>query len=226
MSSRKYIVGTGTLLGWAQACWAQVEPDTVLHAIDVGQDRDYQFDLETLAGIDPNDATAFVVWNAQFLNFRRLELMGELKARGFRMPPLVCRGALVAPDVRLGENCAVAGGAVIETGSRLGIAAFVGAGAIVGSSCRIGNAAWIAEGSILGAGVEVSANATVGRGVLVDDNVKIGRQSILDHPGRRRTDLAPKTFLMAAFVSEVTILETDEALLRPSPDIELPVRGT
>ncbi len=203
----KYVVGHGPLLQSALAHWADLQPGTVLHAIDVGQDRDYRFDLAALEGIDPRQATAFVAWSAQFLNFRRLELMGELKGRGFRMPALVCRGALVATGVKLGENTMVGAGAVIAPGSQVGMNCHIGVQASVGPGTVIGNSAWLADGVRVGASAQVESHATLGLGVIVEDGITIGRQCILDVAGRRTLSMPAKTFVTTRFPSGVVIVD-------------------
>lgn len=49
MPFEKYVIGTGPLLEWAMVNWAEVEPNETLHAIDIGQDGDYKFDLSGMA---------------------------------------------------------------------------------------------------------------------------------------------------------------------------------
>lgn len=206
-SPDKYILGTGPLLQWALACWAEVQPGLTLHPLDIGQDRDYRFDLAELADVAPGNATAFVAWGPQFLNFRRLELMGELKGRGFRMPPLICRGAIVATSATVGENTAIGAGAIVGPGSKIGFNSVVGAGCVLGAGVQLGSSAWLADGVQVGAAARVGANATLGRGVILDDGISIGKQAVLDRPGRRSTPLADKTFITPAFPTAVTIVD-------------------
>ncbi|QHI97961.1 hypothetical protein GT347_08115 [Xylophilus rhododendri] len=207
MPSEKYVLGSGALLAWALAGWAEIEPQTQLHAIDIGQDKDYRFDLAALQGASPETATAFVAWGPQFLNFRRLELMGELKGRGFRLPPLVCRGALVASGVAVGENCSIGAGSIVGADSKIAFNTVIGAGCIVGTGVQIGASAWIADGVQIGAAARIGANATLGRGVILEDGIAIGKQAVLDLPGRRATPLADKTFITPAFPTAVTIVD-------------------
>ena len=211
MLSKKYVIGNGLLLEWAMASWAEVAPDQKLHAIDVGQDGDYRFDLCSLAELSPHDATAFVAWGPQFLNFRRLELMGELKARGFRMPPLICRGAIVAASATLGENCAVGAAAVVGTGCKVGFNSYIGAVALVGSGAHLGSSVWVADGAQIGTGARIGTNSMLGRGVILSDGVIMGRQCILDIPGRQMTPLADKVFFNASFPAGIEIIDVGSA---------------
>ena len=207
MPSEKYVIGSGAVLAWALASWAEVAPDETLRSVDIGQDGDYQFDLGVLADISPRDATDFVAWGPHFLNFRRLELMGELKGRGFRMPPLVCRGAVVSATTVLGENCAVGAGAIVGSGCKIGFNSHIGAGALIGCGVQLGSSVWIADGVQIGPEARIGANATLGRGVILDDGVVVGRQSILDLPGRRAIPLPDKTFVTASFPTGAVVIE-------------------
>lgn len=206
MSSEKYVVGSGPMLQWIMAAWAEAAPDTVLHAVDVGQDAHYRFDLGALDGLATAEATAFVAWGPQFLNFRRLELMGELKARGFRMPPLVCRGATVAASATLAENCMVGAGAVIGESVKLGFNTQVGSRCLIGHGTKIGTSAWIADGVQIGRGCSIGANSTLGAGVLLAEGVAVGRQCILELPGLRSKPVADKSFFTTAFPKGVAIV--------------------
>ncbi|WCM88967.1 DapH/DapD/GlmU-related protein [Acidovorax sp. NCPPB 3576] len=207
MPSEKFVIGTGALLAAALAHWSEVASEETLHPIDIGQDRDYRFDLGALAEASPAEATAFVVWGSQFLNFRRLELMGELKSRGFRMPSLICRGAMISATSTIGENCIIGVGASVGPGCRVGFNSVIGAGCVLGADVQIASSSWIADGVHIGMQARVGANAILGTGVIVADGVSIGKQSILDLPGRRSEPLAEKTFLLPAFPFAISIVD-------------------
>lgn len=207
MPSEKYVIGSGALLEWAMAAWAEASPEESLHALDIAQDGSYSFDLGVLSSISPAHATAFVIWGPQFLNFRRLELMGELKTRGFKLPPLVCRSAMVARGVSVTENCSIGPGAVISHGCKIGFNSHIGAGALIGSGAQVGSSTWIADGVQIGSKVRIGNNATLGAGVLVADGVSLGRQCVLDLPGIWRKPLADKTFVTAAFPTGVFVID-------------------
>lgn len=203
----KYVAGSGALLQWALQSWAEVEPQLELIPVEIRQDQHYFFDLSIFDSLrPPAEATAFVAWNNQFLNFRRWELMGLFKARGYKMPALRCKGAVIADSATIGENTAIGAGAIVGAGCQVGINARVGQGAMLGAGARLGNSSWVADGVQVGAGVTVGANSTLGLGVIVSDGIAIGRQSILDQPGRRTTPLADKTYCLARLEREVRIV--------------------
>ena len=207
MRSKKYVIGTGEMLQWAMASWAEVDCGEELRAIDVGQDTDYRFNLRDLAELSPHDITAFVTWGPQFLNFRRLELMGELKTRGFKMPGLVCPGAVVAASATLGENCTIGAGAVVGALCKIGFNSYIGAAAVIGSGAALGSSVWLADGVQVGAGARIGANAMLGVGVILASAATVGRQCILDIPGRRVTPLPDKSMFNASFPKGVFIVD-------------------
>ncbi len=207
MPCEKYVIGTGPSLEWAMAQWAEAAPAEILHRIDVGQDNDYRFDRSGFDGLSPHGgATAFIAWGPQFLNFRRLELMGEFKARGFRLPPLICRGAIIAAGAVIGENCAIGPGAVVGALCQLGFNTVIGCAAVIGHGCRIGASAWIEDGVQIGADSTIGAHATLSRGVLIGAGMEIGKRCVVDVPGRYTTSIASGTFYLPAFPSPVVIL--------------------
>lgn len=203
----KYLIGTGVLLEWAMASWREVEPDTVLHPIDIGQDRDYRFDLSTLSDVRADAATAFVAWGPQFLNFRRLELMSELKGRGFKMPALICKGALLASEVSVGENCVIGAGSIIGSGCKIGFNSVIGAGCILGSATKVASSVWISDGVQIGMHARIGANATVSCGVILDNEMCLGKQSVIDRPGQYSSSILDQSFLIQAFPETVRVID-------------------
>ncbi|MFC6839863.1 DapH/DapD/GlmU-related protein [Xanthomonas theicola] len=197
MSSEKYLIGSGALLQWVLAAWAEAAQQTVLHPVDVGQDQDYRFDLAALPALAATDATAFVAWGSQFLNFRRLELMGELKSRGVKMPPLICRGAVVAPTARIGENCMIGAGSIVGAHCNIAFNAWIGTAAILEHGAKIGASAWIDAGAFIGAEAVIGSHATLGRRVEIAAGVRIGKRCIVEVPCCYRSDIAVGTHHLA-----------------------------
>lgn len=203
----KYVIGQGALLQWALRSWAEIEPETELIPLEIGQEQ-YSFDLSAVSSLKaPSEATAFVIWNEDFLSFRRLELMGEFKARGYKMPALLCKGALISESVRIGENVSIGAGAVIGPDCQIGMNAHIGQGALLGAKVQVGKSAWVAGGVQMGMGSTLGAHSVIGQGVIVADGVSIGRQAVLAHAGRRTEPLPDKTYLLARLEQEVRIID-------------------
>ena len=204
----KHVVGTGALLDWAVAAWREAAPALEIRPVRLDQDRLHAFDLRVLDDLANGDGTtAFAACDPQFLNFRRFELMGELKARGFSMPALVCPGAIVAATAVVGENAVIGAGAIVGHGCHVGFNAFIGAGANLGSASRIGSSAWIEAGVLVGRDVKIGANTTIGHGVIVADALTIGKLCIIDRPGKLTHGVAPRTFIHDGFDHPIIIVE-------------------
>ncbi|WP_295954376.1 DapH/DapD/GlmU-related protein [Rhodoferax sp.] len=195
----------GSMLDWALSAWAELAPELELRKIVLSQDKSHAFDLSELQALQSEDGTAFVAMGHQFLNYRRFELMGMLKAMGFKMPPLVCCGAVVAASARVGENSFIGSGALVGVDADIGFNCVVGAGANIGASTKIGNSAWLAPGVLVGATSSIGAHTIVGMGVLVRDGVQIGKQCVLEKHGPVATDVVAKTFHLASFADPVVI---------------------
>jgi carbonic anhydrase/acetyltransferase-like protein (isoleucine patch superfamily) len=203
--SSKYVVGVGRLLDWAILAWAELDPALELRKVVLPQDKSHAFDFSELQALQSEDATAFVALGNDFLNFQRFELMGMMKSLGFKMPPLVCRGAVVAVSAQVGENSWIGSGALVSMDANIGFNCVVGAGANIGSGAKVGNSAWLAPGVMVGAASRVGAHSILGMGVLVQDGVQVGKQCVLEMPGSIAADIPSKTFHLASFEDPVVV---------------------
>lgn len=203
----KFVIGGGAILDWAMAAWAEAVPEVELHPVVLSQNASYLFDLSAVDSLAPADASAFVAYDDQFLNFRRFELMGQCKARGFSMPALISRGTHISSSATIAENVLVHPGAIIGWGCQIDFNAVIGAGAIIGNGARIGSSAWIAPGVVVGHHAKIGANTTLGHGVIIGDAVIIGKLCIVDRPGKIVRDMAPKTFIHGTFDTPIIVVE-------------------
>lgn len=203
----KFVIGCGATLDWAMAAWRQVDPGLDLRPVALSQDAAYAFDLSVLDSLTTDDATAFAAYDDQFLNFRRFELMGKLKERGFSMPALVCAGAVVANTATFGENAMIGAGAIVGHGSQIGFNTVIGSGANIGSGCRVGNSAWVEAGVVIGRAAKIGANVTLGSGVIIGDAIEVGKFCVIDVPGKITSNVSAKTFLHASFDTPINIVE-------------------
>jgi carbonic anhydrase/acetyltransferase-like protein (isoleucine patch superfamily) len=186
------VLGSGILLDSAMAAWRAVEPALELCPVAL----DPQGGPAALAALDALDlagATAFVALDARFLNFRRLEIVDALRARGVAMPPL-----LESDGAAPGDNSWIGQGAIVQHGARIGANVHIGAGAIIGAGAVIGDSAWIDDGVVIGREAQIGAHATLGLGVIVAHGVGIGAMCVIDKPGRIEADIAARTFIHAS----------------------------
>jgi UDP-3-O-[3-hydroxymyristoyl] glucosamine N-acyltransferase len=199
-------VGSAPEIERATAVWHALAPELELRPVEVDPEAGEATVAVVLDALDFSDATAFVAADARFLNLFRLDLMGSLRLRGIPMPALVERGAIVADDVRIADNCWIGAGAIIQPGCRIGFNAVLGAGAIVGSGASIGHSCWIDQGVVIGRSARVGAQVTLGLGVIVGHGVEIGKLCIVDQTGRIEKDLAAKTFIHASHRHPIVIV--------------------
>jgi serine acetyltransferase len=194
MQTHKVILGQAPWLEMAAEDWLQAQPGLSLTQVELLLDRSYGFDLSALDELDPSTTTGFVAWGPKFLNFQRLELMGELKKRGFKMPALVHPSAQVSPTATFQENTWIQAQAVIGPQVAIGLNAHVGMGARLGVGSQVGNHAWLGQDVRLGAQARVEAHAVLGDGVMVADSVRIGRQACIESSGCISEDWPDKSF--------------------------------
>jgi hypothetical protein len=190
----KLVIGAGDFLDLACEAWRAATPEVAIERVEVAQDNAYRFDMAFLDGHDPARATVFAAFDDRFLNFKRLELLGICRLRGFRLPPCIAPGAVVAPGVKLGENAFVGHGAVLSPLCRVDYNAVVGAGCSVGFETRIGHSAWLEAGAVIADRAEIGAQTSVTSGVVVARGVRVGKLCELRVPGLYREDIADKTY--------------------------------
>ncbi len=194
MQTHKVILGQAPWLEMAAEDWLQAQPGLSLTQVEVVLDRSYGFDLSALDDLDPSTTTGFVAWGPKFLNFQRLELMGELKKRGFKMPALVHPSAQVSPSSDCQENAWVQAQAVIGPQATIGLNAHVGIGARMAAHSHLGKHAWLGQDVRLGVRCRVEAHAVLGDYILVADGVRIGRQACIETAGVISRDWPDKAF--------------------------------
>lgn len=198
----KYVLGSGILLDSAMAAWRAIEPALELRPVALDPQAGPAALAAALDALDLAGATAFVAFDARFLNFRRQEIVDALRARGVAMPPLLDRAALVSDVVTEaaapGSNTWIGQGAIVQHGARIGANVHIGAGAIIGAGTVIGDSAWIDDGVVIGREAQIGAHATLGLGTIVAHGVGIGAMCVIDKPGRIEADIVARTFIQAS----------------------------
>jgi hypothetical protein len=194
MSAHKIIIGQAPWLDMAAEEWLQVEPNLVLQRVEIVLDRHYCFELPELADLDPSLCTGFVAWGPEFLNFQRLELMGELKKRGLKMPALVHPTAQISPSAIYQENAWIQAHAVIGPHVRLGLNVHVGIGTRLAACSQLGKHVWLGQDVRIGVGAQVESHAILGDCVAVGDGIRIGRQACIETAGMISVDWPDMAF--------------------------------
>jgi carbonic anhydrase/acetyltransferase-like protein (isoleucine patch superfamily) len=194
MQYHKLIIGQSPWLELAAEDWLIAEPGLTRNLLAVDLDSSYGFDLSNLDNYNTSISTAFVAWGPKFINFQRMELMGELKKRGFKMPPLIHPSAQISSSAICYENAWVQANSVIEPNVTLGLNTHVGVGTKLSLKSFVGNHAWLGQDVRIGVGARVESHAIIGDGVVVADSVRIGRQTTIEVPSYVDTDWPDKSF--------------------------------
>lgn len=192
--SCKLVIGQQPWLSLAADTWRRIDPSLDVREIEIDVNREYQFDLVKLPDDVLADTTAFVAWGPTFLNFQRFELMGELKKKGYKMPPLVSPTAVVSPSARVLENAWIQDFAFVGAASVIGFNSVIGMNARLLYQCVVDKSSWISDDVRLDSGVRVGANSVLGRGVQVAENVQIGKNVQIDNAINILSDLPDGRF--------------------------------
>ena len=176
----KLVLGIEPWLSMACDDWKCAEPSVSLVPIEVSLDNNYLFNCDVLSEHSPSVCTGFVAWGPDFLNFQRLELMGELKKRGFKMPALVHPSAVVSSSVKYQENTWIQAMAVVGANASIGLNSCIEIGARIGVQSIIEKSVWIGCDAKIGAFTKIGAHSVIGRGVEVIDSLAVGRQALIE----------------------------------------------
>jgi len=179
MRSNKYIIGQGNDLELAISDWSALDSDDFLIPVELKIDDYYSFDLTIVHKLNPEMATAFIVWSSNFMNFQRLEIFMELKKLGFKLPPLICRNANIAKDSLISENVYVSTGVTIDSKVFVGMNTRLLRGANIASNVRVGSSCFIDAGATLEDFVIVGDHSTIGRNSFISESVSIGKNCFL-----------------------------------------------
>jgi len=158
-----------------------------------------------LAGLDPAQTRFFAAVDAQAVNHARLDVYAKARLMGFRGDSLRHPSAIVAGNVRMGENCWIGAGAVIAHGVQIGNNTIVGDGVRIGSGAKLGANGWVGAGASIGAGTTLGQHCLIGRDVRLDAGLQIGRHCVIDVPGAHTETLTDGTFIDPLFPHPVRI---------------------
>jgi serine acetyltransferase len=194
----KIILGIDPWLSMAMDDWRLVEPSTELIPFEIKLDKNYLFKLPALDEYLFNDVTGFVAWGPEFLNFQRLELVGEFKKLGFKMPPLIHPTAMISSSAIIQENVWVHAFSYVGPNATIEFNSCVSIAAIIGNNASIQRNSWIGQTVNIQHGAHIGANTILGNGVKVLSKVHVGRQVRIEFPCTIETDLPDKSFHIQA----------------------------
>lgn len=206
--SCKFIIGEGKYLEYAFALWSEVDPQGKYKCVDLKQDKSYRYDYGFLSNMDPKEATAFVAVGPDFMNLRRLELMGKLKSLGFKLPSLISKGVTLCNSSSIGENTLISPGAIIEPGVVIGFNSYIGAGTLVGFNSIVGSSVWIDPRVVIGAKCVLKNFSLFRSGANVRETCKIGKNVEIGVNQLVNEDVCDNTFFMPGFKGPAVIVNS------------------
>lgn len=115
----------------------------------------------------------------------RAQKCSEAKSMGYDLISFVSADAMLAKNVRIGENSTIHEGAIVQQFCTLGDNVQILSGANVSHHCTIGDHAFIAGSVTLGGGCHIGdycfigMNATILHGLTIAPNVVIGAGSVV-----------------------------------------------
>lgn len=158
-----------------------------------------------LAGLDPAQTRIFAAVDAQAINHARLDVYAKARLMGFRGDSLRHPSAIVAGNVRVGENCWIGAGAVIAHGVQIGNNTIIGDAARIEAGVKLGANDWIGAGASIGAGATLGQHCLIGRDVRLGSGLQVGRHCVIDVPGAYGESMVDGTFIDPLFPLPVRI---------------------
>ncbi len=123
----------------------------------------------------------------------RAEVFARFQAAGFRFATVVHRGAIVAPDVTLGEGAQVMAGAILQTGVLLAENTLVNTGAQLDHDSVVGAHAHVAPGVVCSGAVRIGERAHIGAGAVVIQGRSVGAGALVGAGAVVIRDVEPDT---------------------------------
>ena len=179
--------------------WKNYATNESVEKIEIQQDPHYRFDLNFLNDLAPENCTIFAAVDNRFLNFKRLELMGECKMRGFKMPAFIHPNASVSAGSKISDNSFVDAGTIVNAHVVIQHNVFVGAAACIEHGVKVHHSAWLENKCHLGRSCIIERHTTIGKNIVIGDEVKVGAYCVVDVPGRYAKNIAPKTYYHSLF---------------------------
>lgn len=192
--SCNWLIGGTSHLDFAKEYLDRYWPDLEICKISIDQNSQYDFNFNTLNNAIKKGDSAFIAFDGRFGNFKRLELMHFVANKGGKLINIVSPNAMVAANVKLGNNVFIGDGCIIGSNSRIDYNSVILPGSIIGSNTFIRSSNWIESGVHIGNNVTVDSNSKICTGAIISDNVKIGKNCELGWPQRYDFNISAGTF--------------------------------
>ncbi|BDE69454.1 MULTISPECIES: UDP-3-O-(3-hydroxymyristoyl)glucosamine N-acyltransferase [Delftia] len=203
--SRKWIIGSGTYLDIVYYAWKRSHPEISIEKIEITQNPDHSFKMDTLDALRPDEGTAFVAFDDRFGNFKRMELMQAVLALGFKLEPYISPRSMLSENIQVGPNTFIGDGVLISHGTRIDYNSVLLPSAQIGSEAHVRSSCWIEPGTFIGDGAQIGAHSILRSGAMVSAQVKVGRGCELGWPRRYDKDIAAKTIFDPRYNSPIYV---------------------
>lgn len=157
------------------------------------------------AQLDRRDCSVHVAGDASMLNSKRLVVMLQHKAAGFRCATLVAHDATVDTGVRLRENTLIGCRARVSAGADVGANVVIGDRAAIGYGARVGQSVWIGRDCVIGDDCRIGRNCVLGDGVRLADGCVLEPWSVLAAGYRLGTSPSRTIYIDALFRAPVEL---------------------
>lgn len=158
-----------------------------------------------LAGLDPAQTRIFAAIDAQAISHARLDVYAKARLLGFRGDSLRHPSAIVAGNVRVGENCWIGAGTVIAHGVQIGNNTIIGDAVRLEAGTKLGMSCWVGAGASIGASTTLGQHCLIGCNVRVGGGLQVGRHCVVDIPDYYDRSIADATFIDPLFPQSVRI---------------------
>lgn len=207
MKSR-WVVGAGVCLEQVLATWTNQYPNERIERIDLEPGDDYAFSLAALDDLDPATGDMLVAFDERFGNFKRMELMQAVMARGFKLTSFMAPSAIVGAGAVVGPNAFIGEGVVLGMGSRVDYNAVLRDGVRLGAHAHVHASCWLDTGVTVGDRANLGAHSIVRVGAVVGPGVKIGKHCELGWARLYGEDVAAKTIYDPRYPEPITVFGT------------------
>lgn len=164
-----------------------------------------------LDGLNPAHTRIFAAVDTQAINHARLDVYAKARFMGFRGDSLRHPSAIVAGDVRVGENCWIGAGAVVSHGVRIGNNTIIGDAARLEAGVALGANGWVGAGASIGTGSTLGQHCLIGRDVRLGAGLQVGRHCVVDVPGAYCESMNDGSFIDPLFPALARLYGVDRA---------------
>lgn len=200
------LIGCGQLFDDIVAYWPVLGAGRTLLPLRLASTDAAAVDTAALlADLSPEQTRIFAAVDTQAINHARLDVYAKARLMGFKGDRLRHPSAIVAGDVRMGENCWIGAGTVIAHGVQIGNNTIIGDAARIEANAKLGANGWVGAGASVGTGTVLGQHCLIGRDVRLGAGMQIGRHCVIDVPGKYIESLADGVFIDSLFLNPANI---------------------